>query len=143
MKSMPDSDDLVARRIGRIAFAVYARSADIATVIVPPEDPNLSQQAALIGRFAVGRTIAARIGDMPIRYQAARSGLGAAVLPCWLGDSDPDLIRVLDSPEEMVEDASLVMHRRSRDLPQVRRVADALANLFKAKQNALAGLRPA
>ena len=92
MRNLPDSDDLVARSLGRIAFAVYARSADISTVIVPPEDPHLSQQAALIGRYAKGRTIAARIGDMPIRYQAARSGLGAAVLPCWLGDSDPDLV---------------------------------------------------
>lgn len=141
MRALPDSDDLVARSLGRVAFAVYARTADISTVIVPPEDPNLSQQAALIGRFSEGRTIAARIGDMPIRYQAARSGLGAAVLPCWLGDSDPDLIRVLDSPAEMVEDASLVMHRRSRNLPQVRRVADAIIALFRAKQDVLAGVR--
>jgi DNA-binding transcriptional LysR family regulator len=141
MRNLPDSDDLVARSLGRIAFAVYARSADISTVIVPPDDPHLSQQAALIGRYAKGRTVAARIGDMPIRYQAARSGLGAAVLPCWLGDSDPDLIRVLDSPPEMVEDASLVMHRRSRSLPQVRRVADAITALFRAKQDALAGAK--
>ena len=100
MRNLPDSDDLVARSLGRMAFAVYARSADISTVIVPPEDPNLSQQAALIARYAEGRTIAARIGDMPIRYQAARSGLGAAVLPCWLGDSGSAFVRVLDSPPE-------------------------------------------
>ena len=49
MRNLPDSDDLVARSLGRMAFAVYARSADISTVIVPPEDPHLSQQAALIG----------------------------------------------------------------------------------------------
>ena len=42
----------------------------------------------------------------------------------------------------MVEDASLVMHRRSRSLPQVRRVADAITALFKAKQDALAEYLP-
>ncbi len=109
-------------------------------VIVPPEDPESLATGRAASRVSPrGGPIAARIGDMPIRYQAARSGLGAAVLPCWLGDSDPDLIRVLDSPAEMVEDASLVMHRRSRDLPQVRRVADAIIALFRAKQDVLAG----
>ncbi|WP_210497243.1 LysR family transcriptional regulator [Microvirga antarctica] len=142
MRSLPDSDSLVARRIGRIAFAVYARSPDVAAVIVPPEDPLLSQQAALIARFAAGRPIAARIGDMPIRHQAAKSGLGAAVLPCWLGDTDPDLVRVLPPPDDMIEDASLVMHRRSRDLPNVKTVAQAIVALFKTRRDLLAGLAP-
>jgi hypothetical protein len=41
----------------------------------------------------------------------------------------------------MVEDASLVMHRRSRNLPHVRRVEDAVTALFRKKQDVLAGTR--
>jgi DNA-binding transcriptional LysR family regulator len=141
MGDLPDSDDLVARKVGRIGFAVYARSADVSAVIAPPEDPHLSLQAALIACFAEGRPIAARIGDVPIRHQAARAGLGAAVLPCWLGDADPDLIRVLDPPDEMIEDIALVMHRRGRNRESVAQVANALAALFRRNQKALEGRR--
>jgi DNA-binding transcriptional LysR family regulator len=140
MRNLPEgSDDLVARKIGQIAFAVYARTANPSTVIAPPEDPTLSRQAAYIAEFAQGRTIAARIGDMPIRYQAAKAGLGAAFLPCWLGDSDTDLVQVTKPQGDLIEDVFLVMHRRSRSRPNVARVADALAALFKRNQKALVG----
>ncbi len=140
MRSLPeDSDDLVARRLGRFAFAIYARTPDPQAVIAPPEDPSLSRQAAYVMAFAQGRTIAARIGDMPIRYQAAKAGLGAAYLPCWLGDSDPELVQVVKPEGDLIEDVYLVMHRRSRNRPNVVRVANALAAMFKRHQKALAG----
>ncbi|QFU15825.1 LysR family transcriptional regulator [Microvirga thermotolerans] len=141
MRRMPEEEDLIVRRIGRIAFAIYARTPDVSAVIVPPEDPNLSRQAAFIVRYAAGRPIAARIGDVPIRYQAAKAGLGAAVLPCWLGDADPDLVRVADPTEEMVEDIFLVTHRRGRNRESVARVSAALVDLFRRERHALAGTR--
>ncbi len=140
MRNLPEgSDDLVVRRIGQIAFAIYATTANPETVIAPPEDPTLSKQAAYVAGFAQGRTIAARIGDMPIRYQAAKTGLGAAFLPCWLGDSDPDLVQVVKPEGELIEDVFLVMHRRSRSRASVTRVANALATLFKRNQKVLTG----
>jgi DNA-binding transcriptional LysR family regulator len=140
MRHLPEgSDDLVARKIGQIAFAIYARTGNPKAVIAPPEDPTLSRQAAYVAEFAQGRTIAARIGDMPIRYQAAKAGLGAAFLPCWLGDSDPDLVQVTKPEGDLIEDVFLVMHRRSRNRPNVTRVANALASLFKRNQKALVG----
>src|SRR5690606_23885291 len=104
-----------------------------------PEDPNLSRQAAYVADFVQGRAIAARIGDMPIRYQAAKAGLGAACLPCWLGDSDPELVQVAKPPPELMDDIFLMMHRRSRSRPNVTRVADALTDLFRRHRKALAG----
>jgi len=140
MRNLPEaSDDLLVRKVGQIAFAIYARTADPEAVIAPPEDPTLSRQAAYVMGFAEGRTIAARIGDMPIRYQAAKAGLGAAFLPCWLGDSDPDLVQVTKPVGDLIEDVFLVTHRRSRERPNVVRVADALAALFKRHQRALVG----
>lgn len=140
MRTLPEgTDDLVVRKIGQIAFAIYATTENPDAVIAPPEDPTLSRQAAYVAEFAQGRTIAARIGDMPIRYQAAKAGLGAAFLPCWLGDSDPDLKQVVKPEGDLIEDVFLVMHRRSRNRPSVTRVANALAALFKRSQRALVG----
>jgi DNA-binding transcriptional LysR family regulator len=140
MRVLPEgTDDLVARKIGQIAFAIYATTDTPDAVIAPPEDPTLSRQAAYVAELAQGRTIAARIGDMPIRYQAAKAGLGAAFLPCWLGDSDPDLVQVMKPEGDLIEDVFLVMHRRSRNRPNVTRVANVLAALFKRCQKALVG----
>jgi DNA-binding transcriptional LysR family regulator len=140
MRTLPEgTDDLVVRKIGQIAFAIYATTENPDAVIAPPEDPTLSRQAAYVAEFAQGRTIAARIGDMPIRYQAAKAGLGAAFLPCWLGDSDSDLKQVVKPEGDLIEDVFLVMHRRSRNRPSVARVANALAALFKRNQKALVG----
>ncbi len=76
---------------------------------------------------------------MPIRYQAAKTGLGAAFLPCWLGDSDPDLVQVARPEGDLIEDVFLVMHRRGRGRESVQRVADALADLFRRHRKALVG----
>lgn len=136
----PEAGGLVARRIGRIAFAMYERAGDAAqAVIAPSEDPTLSRQAAFVAQIANGRPVAARIGDMPIRYQAARGGLGAAFLPCWLGDGDPALARLCAPPEELAEDVYLLMHERARARPAVARTARALAALFRRHAGALAG----
>jgi len=140
MRTLPnESEDLVVRKIGQIAFAMYAREPDPKAVIAPPEDPTLSRQAAYVLGFAQGRAISARIGDMPIRYQAAKAGLGAAFLPCWLGDSDPDLVQVTKPQGDLIEDVYLVTHRRSRNRESVQRVASALADLFRRHRKALVG----
>jgi len=140
MRKLPDAPDLVGRRVGRIAFAMYRHRDDRSNaVIAPPEDPDLSRQAAFVARFAGGRTVAARIGDMPIRYQAARAKLGAAFLPCWLGDSDPELQRVTEVPDDLAEDIFLVMPARARKRREVAKVAEALGKLFQREAKRLAG----
>jgi DNA-binding transcriptional LysR family regulator len=140
MGRLPDAPELVARRIGSVAFGIYAhREAAADAVIAPPEDPDLSRQAALVAAFARGRTIVARIGDMPTRYQATRARLGAACLPCWLGDSDPDLARLLGPPDGFGDDVFLILHRADRWRRDVARVAEALADLFRREAASLAG----
>jgi len=140
MRRLPDLPDLVGRRVGRIAFAMYRHRDDASdAVIAPPEDPDLSRQAAFVAKFAAGHPVAARIGDMPIRYQAARAKLGAAFLPCWLGDSDAELRRVTEVPDDLTEDVFLVMHARTRKRREVTKVAEALGKLFRREANKLAG----
>lgn len=140
MRRLPEADEaLVARKIGVIAFAIYSISPEPEAMIIPTEDPALSLQAAYATEFAQGLTIAARIGDMPIRYQAAKAGLGAAVLPCWLGDTDPDLVRVAPPHPDLVEDVFLLTHQRSRNRANVKRVANAIAALFKVQGKVLSG----
>ncbi len=142
MHKLPEGRDLFVRGIGSAAFAVYDNLAQPAqAAIAPPDDRDLSRQNELIARFGESRPIAARIGDMPIRYQAVKSGLGVGVLPCWLGDSDPALKRLNEPRLSDIEDVFLVTHRRARTRPEVMRTARALADLFKTHGRLLAGKR--
>ena len=55
-----------------------------------------------------------------------RSGFGIAVLPCVVGDSDPDLIRCVPPREDHGRVLWLFTHQRVRHTPRVRAVIDFL-----------------
>jgi DNA-binding transcriptional LysR family regulator len=57
---------------------------------------------------------------------AIRSGLGIAVLPTILGDSDPDLVRCIPPKAHHMRSLWLLTHDRVRHTPRVRAVIDFL-----------------
>ena len=57
---------------------------------------------------------------------AIRSGFGVSVLPCVVGDADPDLIRCLPPRGEHGRVLWLLTHERVRHTPRVRTVIDFL-----------------
>jgi DNA-binding transcriptional LysR family regulator len=57
---------------------------------------------------------------------AIRSGLGLAVLPIILGDSDPDLVRCIPPKAHHERSLWLLTHERVRHTPRVRAVIDFL-----------------
>ncbi|MGE3292676.1 MAG: hypothetical protein AB7I59_03760 [Geminicoccaceae bacterium] len=63
-----------------------------------------------------------------------------ALLPCFLGDADPELERLVPPPPELAEDIHLLVHRDLRGLPRVRAVAPGLTRLLHERDARLAGL---
>jgi DNA-binding transcriptional LysR family regulator len=57
---------------------------------------------------------------------AIRSGFGVSVLPCVVGDADPDLIRCLPPREDHSRVLWLLTHERLRQEPRIRAVIDFL-----------------
>ena len=55
--------------------------------------------------------------DLAVQQMAARNGLGLAMLPCILGDRDPDLVRASKRPPTPARDIWILTH------PDLRRVA--------------------
>ncbi len=142
MRHLPDAGALVARRLGRVAFAVYAGPGWTGRTIVGlPRTKRAPSQSQWLDAFAraQGADIVARASDVAGRRQAVAAGLGATLLPCFLGDGDPNLVRVGTPPAELAEDVYLLVHRDLAGAPAVRAVADALAALFQAARAALDG----
>jgi len=63
---------------------------------------------------------------------AVRSGFGVAVLPCIVGDADPDLIRCIPPRPDHGRVLWLLTHERVRHTPRVRAVIDFLHERLSA-----------
>lgn len=150
-EQVPDLADIVARKLGRVAYAVYG-SPDIAPAGRPtPEKlrtlpwvgfdeahsymPGQKWIEALLGD---GKP-AVRTNNWMVSHEAVRAGAGLGVLPCYLGDPDPALQRVGGVIEDAAVDQWLLVHRDLRGLPRVRAVMDALINLFQRHKPLLEG----
>lgn len=149
MRRPPASGDIAVRRVGRVGVSLYASHAHLDSRGAEPELDRLvfiglradarSRQSGWLDRVAAGAPMPLRLGDLPLRLEAVRQGHGASLLPCFLGDREPGLRRLLPPPPELAEDVFLLVHADLKGLPPVRAVAQALAELFRDEAGALAG----
>jgi DNA-binding transcriptional LysR family regulator len=153
-EQVPDLASIVARRLGRAAYAIY-RHPSLAVADTSPDAlrrmpwagfdddhsymPGQRWMLDLLGGARPG----VRVNNWLVLQQAVRVGAGLAVLPCYLGDADPALSRVGSVLSEVAADQWLLVHRDLRALPRVRAVIDALVRLFQAERAAIEGRLPA
>jgi DNA-binding transcriptional LysR family regulator len=140
----PETGDLYISRIGAIACAAYAgagaRACTDAWITYTQEQAHYAQArwiAATIGTS--GGTIAARASSVSMQAAVARAGCGAAVLPCYVGDADPTLVRVLGRIEALDAPHWLIVHRDLRRLPYIRSVLDWITHVFSVNRATLEG----
>ncbi len=135
-----EGDELVARRLRDVGYAVFARPAYLAEV-ADPSDPAAHRwvswteerehlAAARWLREAVpSPRYAMRSNALPTIRLAAAAGVGAAVLPLTFGRLTPHLAQVaVDGPPMPVESLWLVTHRALRSTPRVAPVWDWLVS---------------
>jgi DNA-binding transcriptional LysR family regulator len=149
-EQVPDLGGIVARKLGRVAYAIYA-GRDLAVGRVTPaslkdmpwigfdeEHRYMPGQKWLHERLGEVRP-AVRGNNWVVLHEAARAGAGLVVLPCYLGDPDPGLKRVGGVIGEVFADQWLLVHRDLRALPRVRAVMDAVVDLFQRERALLEG----
>ena len=119
---------LIVKRIGRARFALYA-APDVARA--PREAWRfIGFDAALDGvtsqrwlqALAGESEIAFRASDLFSQAQAARAGLGAVVLPRFVGDGDPGLVELSVEPPPPTQDFWLLVYPDVRRAPATRAV---------------------
>ncbi len=126
---------LIARKIGRFGFSLYGAQAYLKET--PPHafafiayDSSMDDapQQKWLRTFAAGREIVLRTGDLENQAAAARTGVGLAVLPHFLGDRDSQLRRynAMSAPPD--RDIWLLVHRDLRRAPIMRAVMDFLSD---------------
>jgi DNA-binding transcriptional LysR family regulator len=137
MRQLPADGDLLARKVARLAFSIYASEVP-GPLIGLAKTERRPSQSAFFDDWAADRPVEVRIEDVGQRYRAVCAG-GATLLPCWLGDATAQLHRQLPPPPVLQEDLYLLVHRNLKPDRHIRAVATALQRLFKAHAGALQG----
>jgi len=124
----PEETGLIVKRIGRARFALYA-APDVART--PRQAWRfIGFDAALDGvtsqrwlqALAGESEIAFRASDLFSQAQAARAGLGAVVLPRFVGEGDPGLVELSVEPPPPTQDFWLLVYPDVRRAPATRAV---------------------
>lgn len=150
--SKPKEPNLIARRLGRAAWAVYASSGYLARQGKPSMRGRLRGHR-VIGfdpelRGTVGARWVAEHGNLgqvvltcnSLLSQAAAvvAGVGVSALPCVFGDRDPTLKRAL--PQTIGHhDLWLVVHPDVKGSARVRAVMEYVSELVSAESPLLRG----
>lgn len=146
---VPDLASIVTRKLGAASYAIYAAldlpvtglSRDALrkmTWIGFDEEHAYMPGQAWLHELLEGKRPAIRTNDWQVLHEATRSGAGIAILPCYIGDSDPSLRRIAPL-KEVVAEQWLLVHRDLRALPRVRAVMDAIIRLFHEDRALLEG----
>ncbi len=142
----PSQPGLVARKIGRAAFALYASHSYAAEERTESDDVFLGFEDELATMPEAewlskrrDRRYTLRSNSRAVLENAAASGLGIAVLPCYLGDARADLTRVGAPGPVLLRDLWLVVHAELQTQARVRAVVDYLVDEVGKAQDALLG----
>jgi DNA-binding transcriptional LysR family regulator len=126
--------ELVGRKLAGIAWTVYAARAYLARRKAPRAPADFADHAligwdeaaatapalAWLERAAGGRAPVYRANSIVNQVHAAEAGIGLALLPCFLGDPSPELMRVTPPPVELTRELWIATHRDLRRTARVR-----------------------
>jgi molybdate transport repressor ModE-like protein len=139
----PKDGDVIARPLTTVAFGFYGtdetcRSAeaggDLVLIGFNEADTYLSAAAWMARRFPRAR-VAFRAADQFLQSIAARSSVGLALIPHYIGRSDP-LLRVCDlGSTPSSKDVFLLTRSRDRKDTSIRLVADEVVAMFEQERD--------
>jgi DNA-binding transcriptional LysR family regulator len=141
----PREDNVVTRRLASIPLALYCSPAYLLR-FGTPEDPNETLTGHRLILFADSRafniendwlrprldgaTIVMRSDSVSSIYSATESGLGIALLPRAVADTDPALVRIVTESEPEPRVVWQTVHGDLQRSPKIRRVLEFLARVL-------------
>lgn len=151
--SPPEGAGIVARRMPDAAWNVYCgkvyaaengaprRQEDIAghTLIGMEGRMGAIPQTMWLLEQAPGAAIRFRSNSLTNLVSNLRAGLGVAMLPCFVGDGEDELMRCLPPLTELDSEIWLIVREDMRHTPHVRAFADFLAEYVQGQKSFLLG----
>lgn len=139
----PRERSTAGRRVGRLAYAAYASRRYLASRpatdrILAYGPPVTGAEVGWLERRFPG-TVALRTASTVALAAAATAGGGVAALPCFVGDAEPNLVRLPAPDEPAPSEVWLVVHRDLRRSAPVAAVSTFVAEALARAAPALEG----
>lgn len=129
----PDQTWLAARQTREINYAEYATSDAVGGYVALPEAEAATRSTRWV-RQTHGDRIATTVNDAILAMEMARQGMARVVLPTFVGDLEPGLLRVSEPIAALTHGEWLVTHHDARHDPPVRRALDAIAEFVSKSE---------
>ena len=146
----PAASELVCRKLGEVAFSLYASKRYLASKGVPKQGQGLADfdlitftgapvamSPFFMGESLEGARIALRCDNPLVQLRAAASKGGIVETACFLGDSAPDLVRVWPDKAPARRMVWLIMHQDMRRAARIRAVSGAITDAFRRQRRIL------
>ena len=148
----PREGDLWGRKLADVAWAVYA-SATLQVedandpfgglpVIGWGDEANNIRAAGWVADSVTEKRIVYRSSSLVNQLVATRAGMGAALLPCYLGNPEPDLRRVGAPVADAAGELWIVTHADLRGTARVRSFLDMVGDGLASKRKIIDGTWP-
>jgi DNA-binding transcriptional LysR family regulator len=149
----PKQAALVARRVGELAVAPYASDGYLRELGAPQPSSRFKGQrfvgyggparkwpeAKWLEDHASAARIALTQSSIPAALAAALAGIGIALLPCYLADAHPTLVRLLPPDQALAKGVWLVLHQDLQKNARIRAVAGLIADIMQKERGRLSG----
>lgn len=148
----PTDGNLFGRKIANVAWTLYG-SRDYIMLHGPLRSVENCADHKFVGwDVAAGaaaakwldsavapRSIIYRSSSLINQMMAAKAGIGLALLPCYLGDLETDVERVVGPIKELTRELWLVTHQDSRQTARVKAFFDIVGGGLRARRGLLEG----
>ena len=153
----PKEGDLWGRKLADVAWAVYGavgyldeRGETVPSIehlgrhgVIGWEDTTAGIMAAnWLNRTVPDDAFVYRTNSLVNQFTAARAGIGLALLPCYLGDEEPGLVRALPDPvPDLAGEVWIVTHADLKRIARVRAFFDLVGEGLAREHSLFSGVR--
>jgi DNA-binding transcriptional LysR family regulator len=148
--SAPSGAGIVARRLPPRRWSIYCGRAYATENGAPGLRDEIAGHAIIgmggpMARLASWKWLESLVGASSVTFHSnslggavanAKAGMGLAMLPCFVGDREPELIRCLPPIPELDAECWLIVSETMKSAPHVRAFADDLAQRLIADEAA-------
>jgi len=143
-------DTLIGRRLGTVAYAIYAAAGPAGDRFSHGERSRwewigMHTEAfnrIVFGTFSPSSRLKHRVDSVPTMCAMVRAGLGVSILPCYIADPDPGLRRI--DPTPLIDsrfDMWIVYHSNARRTRRLRMFAEYLTKVIRSDIGLFEGRR--
>ncbi len=146
----PSASDLICRKLGDVAFSLYASKRYLASKGVPKQGQGLAgfdlitftgaptaMSPFFMGEPLEGARVALRCDNPFIQLRAAASHAGITEVACFLGDRTPDVVRVWPDRAPARRAVWMILHQDMRRAARIKAVSNAITEAFRREKRTM------